>query len=473
MMTQVAAKLISPVTTMVLARLLAPEAFGVIATAQMFMSLADMLSDAGFQKYLIQHNFRDEASRDLAANVAFWTNLAVSLLLVLGIVVFSDQLAAAVGNPGLGSVLVVSSLSIPRTSLVSVQTALYQKEFDFKTIFTVRVSTSLLIFLVSVPMALLGFGYWSMIVATVVSNLFMAIWLTAKSRWKPGLAYSFAVLRQMFSYGMWILVESFGTWLNTWAGTFILGVLLDSYHVGLYKTTTSTCGSITGIFTAALMPVVFSALSKAQTDDEAFKRMFYKSGQYLALCIFPISFAICAYHHLFTFLFLGDQWYETELFIGLWMLSGGFSVSYGYLCSEAYRAKGKPWCCAVVQFLYLVPFLPALYLSALGGYGVITYVMPVVRLALPAINVSLCCFVFGFSFRKMLGGTKWFIGASVLAMLPAAVFTYFGWGIPAQIGCAVVTVFIYLGIILAVGETRALLFDLLGKLGIKVPGLKA
>ena len=180
-LTQVVAKLISPITTMVLARLLTPDAFGVVATATMVTSLAGMISDAGFQKYLVQHEFKDEGERSLSACVAFWTNLAISLLIVGIVALFNGPLAAAVGNPGLGIVLIVASLSLPITSLVSVQTVLYQRALDFKTLFSAQVGSSALILFVSVPLALLGFDYWSMIIGTVSSNVLLAIWLTVKS----------------------------------------------------------------------------------------------------------------------------------------------------------------------------------------------------------------------------------------------------------------------------------------------------
>uniref|UniRef100_UPI00398928BC oligosaccharide flippase family protein n=1 Tax=Methyloglobulus sp. TaxID=2518622 RepID=UPI00398928BC len=73
--TQIAAKIVTPVTTMVLARILAPEAFGVVATVIMIVSFADMFTDAGFQKYLVQHEFKDDDEKYRNTNVAFWTNL--------------------------------------------------------------------------------------------------------------------------------------------------------------------------------------------------------------------------------------------------------------------------------------------------------------------------------------------------------------------------------------------------------------
>lgn len=465
-MTQVVAKLIGPVTTMMLARLLTPEAFGVVASATMITSLADTISDAGFQKYLIQHDYKSDDERSLSACVAFWTNLAISLLIVGVIALLNEQLAAAIGNPGLGFVLVVASLSLPLTSLVSVQTALYQRALDFKTLFSTRVGSSLLILLVSVPLALLGFGYWSMIIGTISSNALLAIWLTAKSEWKPQIRYSVAELRRMFSFGMWILLESLATWINTWAGTFILGALMSAYYVGLYRTSTNICSSIMGVFTSAIIPIAFSALSRVQEDDDRFESILFKMQRYLAMCIIPVSFCCLVYRHALTLFLLGDQWGETELFIGLWMFAGCINVVFGYMCSEAYRAKGRPSLCVLVQVVYLVPFLPALYISASFGYECVSIVMPSLRLVLAAINLTVLKVVFGISPWKMLKNVGQVFGQSTIAVIPGIIVLALTESLAAEIVAAFVSVSLYLVLLFGCGGTREEARGLLDRLGL-------
>lgn len=466
-MTQVVAKLIGPVTTMVLARLLTPEAFGVVASATMVTSLADTISDAGFQKYLIQHDYKNDDERSLSACVAFWTNLAISLLIVGVIAIFNEQLAVAVGNPGLGIVLIVASLSLPLTSLVSVQTALYQRALDFRTLFSTRVGSSLLILLVSVPLALLGFGYWSMIIGTLSSNVLLAIWLTAKSKWKPQLRYSAAELHSMFSFGMWILLESLATWVNTWAGTFILGVLMSAYYVGLYRTSTNICSSIMSVFTSAIIPIAFSALSRVQGDDERFESILLKMQRYLAMCIIPLSFFCLVYRHALTLFLLGDQWGETELFIGLWMFTGCINVVFGYMCSEAYRAKGKPSLCVLVQVVYLVPFLPALYASASFGYECVSIVMPALRIVLAAINLTVLKVVFGISPWKMLANVWRIFGQSIIAVMPGIIVLALTESLVAEVAAALVSVSLYLVLLFRCRGTREEARALLERLGLK------
>lgn len=183
--TQVVSKLISPVTQLVLAHILAPDAFGIIAIITMIVSFADMFSDAGFQKYLIQHDYRSARDLELSADVAFWTNLFVSVAIWASVCFFKDNLASLLGNSSIGFGIAVACSSLPLTALISVQTALYQRRFNFRILFSSKVGSSLLIMLVSIPLAVLGFDYWSLIIGTIVSNIFLAIWLTLKSDWVP------------------------------------------------------------------------------------------------------------------------------------------------------------------------------------------------------------------------------------------------------------------------------------------------
>lgn len=463
MLAQVASKLISPITTIVLARLLTPEAFGVVALSTMVTSLSSMFSDAGFQRYLVQRAFRDKEEEGQYASVAFWTNMGVSCAIVLLIALFQDSLAEFIGCPGLGLMLVVSSLSLPLTALVSVQTALYQKCLDFKTLFGSRFGSSLLIFLVAVPMAYFGCGYWSLVVSTLASNAFLAIWLTALSTWKPSLFYSFAMLGKMLSFGVWILLESFATWLNTWLGTFIISQLLTETYIGYYNTSVNMATSITSVITSAILPVAFSTFAKLKLDKSRFEHVFFVMQKYLAMCMIPVAVGCLVFRELVTTLLLGDQWLDASLFFGCWMFVGCTVVVFGNLCSEAYRAFGMPRYCVLVQVVYLVPFVPTLYLGASQGWGVFSLLVPAGRLSLCLIHLVVAWVALGISPARMIANQKWTYLQTILAMVPGVVVTSLGLSLFAQLVAAVAAVIIYVVLVLVVKDTREYALDLLGK----------
>ena len=404
LVTEVVVKLISPLTQVALAHILAPEAFGVVATVTMVTSFADMLSDAGFQKYLIQHEFGDEEALSRGANVAFVTNLAVSLTLWALIAAFNDPLAAMVGNEGLGIVLVVACASLPLTGLSSIQLALFHRRFAFKELFAVRVAVALVPLLVTVPLALLGFGFWSLVVGTIVGNLVNAIALTVKSNWKPFLFYSFTELKGMFSFSAWTLLEQLSIWLTSWMGTFIVGSLLTSYHLGLYKTSISMVNTAMGIITSATTPVLFAELSRRQGDPQAFERAFFRMQRKVGLFVVPLGFGIFLYRDFATELILGPQWSEASLMFGLWALTSAVVIPIGYYASEVFRAKGRPKLSFASQVAYLVVMVPVTYYAATLDFESFALVSSLVRFVAIAIDMFILKFFIKFPIGRMLRG---------------------------------------------------------------------
>ena len=200
--TEIVAKLVSPVTNMILARILVPEAFGVVATVSMITSFAEMFTDAGFQKYLVQHEFKNINEKYKNANVAFWTNFTISIILWSFIVLFSKQLAILVGNPGLANVISIACIQLLITAFTSIQIALYKRNFDFKTLFIVRIISILIPFVVTIPLAFAGLSYWSLIIGSLTNHLLNAVILTIKSDWKPKFYYSIEILKEMFSFSI-------------------------------------------------------------------------------------------------------------------------------------------------------------------------------------------------------------------------------------------------------------------------------
>ena len=170
-LTELIAKLISPVVNMVLARILAPEAFGVVATITMVISFAEIFTDAGFQKYLIQHEFESEDDLNKSTNVAFWTNLFVSVLICGVIFLFRDPIAVMVGSPGLGNSISIASILLIIVAFSSIQMARFKRSFDFKTLFYIRVGTSLIPLVITVPLAFILKNYWALLIGNIIKQL--------------------------------------------------------------------------------------------------------------------------------------------------------------------------------------------------------------------------------------------------------------------------------------------------------------
>ncbi len=392
-MTETIAKIISPIVNMILARLLTPEAFGIVATLTMVTSFADIFTDAGFQKYIVQHEFSSIRELDNTTNVAFWTNLGISTLIFIVIFVARNKIAMMVGNPGYGNSISIASIVILLTSFSSIQQARYKRAFDFKTTFFIRTIGSFIPLFVTVPLALIFKNYWALLIGNLASNLFRAVALTIKSPWKPQFFYDIHTLKEMFSFSIWTLIESISIWLTSYIGTFIVGNYLSVFYLGLYKTTITTISSIVSIITSSLSPVLFAALSRCQANDNLFEETYFTFQRLTAVLVIPLGVGIFVYNKLITRILLGNQWLKVSGFLGLYGLNYSLLVIFNNYNSEVFRSKGKPKISLMVQLMYLMFLCPTLLYFVKKDFSVFTIFYGFAILEI-CVNSFLCLYLF-------------------------------------------------------------------------------
>lgn len=414
--TEIVAKLVTPITSMVLARLLTPEAFGVVTTITMIITFAELFTDAGFQKYLVQHEFKDDTDRTQSTNVAFWSNFVMSMLIWGGIALFSEPLAALVGNPGLGHVVIIACAAIPLAAFSSIQMALYRRDLDFKTLFKVRVVSILIPIIVTIPLALWLRSYWALIIGHLTQNVTNAVLLTVFSKWKPRFYYSFAKLKEMLSFTVWSLIEHVSIWLTGYVDVFIVGTMLSQHYLGLYKTSSTLVGQIMGLVTAAATPVLFSSLSRLQNNDAEFKQMFFKFQKLVGILVFPLGIILFCFSDLITTLLLGSQWMEASGFIGLWGLFSALNIVFSHFSSEVYRALGRPKLSVLVQWLHIVVLWPVVLVAVGYGFETLYTVRSWVRLELMAANLVVLYYVVHITLLQMVRNVFPSLVASLMAM---------------------------------------------------------
>lgn len=459
--TEIIAKLIAPITSMVLARLLTPEAFGVVATINVVITFTEIFTDAGFQKYLIQHEFDSDGSLDKSTTVAFWTNLGMSIILWLIIFVFRNPLAAMVGCPGLGNVLAIASLAIPVVGFSSIQTARFKREFDFKTLFYVRFASLLVPLVVTIPLAYAFRSYWALIIGTLSSNALTAIILTVKSKWKPTLFYSWQLFHEMLSFTVWTLIESITIWLTVYIDVFIVGKFLDSYYLGLYKTGSTVVSQITGIVNGILIPVLFSSLSRLQNDKDGFRNMFYTFQRIAYFIIFPLGVVVFVFRDLVTNILLGSQWTEAADFVGLWGIMNAIVFPFAQMGGEVYRALGKPKWSTLSQIQHLLFLIPTVVISVSYGFQTLYIARSLIRFEACFFNVFLLWYVAKLSPWKMIKDILPFLIASFVMGYVGLLFLQTTR--PSMIlsfVCMVVCVLLFSAIILLFPKERKLLFQL-------------
>lgn len=456
--TEIAAKLVAPITTMVLARLLTPDAFGVMVTAQMVISFAEIFTDAGFQKYIVQHEFKDDNDKYKSTAVAFWANLIMSLVLWAGICIFANPIARLVGCDGSGIVIAVSCICIPLEAFSSIQMALFKRDLDFRTLFWVRIIGILIPLLVTVPLAFATKSYWSLILGMIALNFTNALILTIKSKWKPRWFFRIQLFKEMFSFTMWSMLEAISIWLTSYVDIFIVGTMLSQHYLGLYRTSMSTVGQITSIITAATTPVLFSSLSRLQNNREDFNAMFFKFQKLVGILILPIGMGIFLFSNLITKILLGYQWMEASSFIGLWGLTSAITIVLAHYSSEVYRSIGKPKLSVLAQWLHIIVLWPVLLFYVTKGFEALYISRSLVRLELVLVQLLIMAVIVKMNVAKMFTNIlPSVIAASsmlLIMLLPSSE------SMLMQLLYILICICIYFAVILLFPEERCICFNL-------------
>ncbi len=419
--TELAAKLVTPISTIVLARLLTPDAFGILVTATMVISFAELFTDAGFHKYLIQHEFKSEDDERKSTTVAFWCNLLLSLLMWVVICIFTYPIARLVGCSGYEMVIPVSCFCIPLSAFSSIQSALFKRHFDFKTLFYVRLVGILLPILVTIPLAAITHSFWSLIVGMLALNLSNAVILTVKSSWKPSFYFDWVRFKEMLSFSIWSMFESVTIWLTSYIDAFIVGSYLSQYYLGVYRTSITVVGQIIGIVTAATTPVLYSSLSRLQNDDNQFLSLFFKFQKIVGMFVIPLGVGIFLFRDLVVAMLLGNQWTEAAYFIGIWGLTSSITIVLSHYSSEVYRAKGKPKFSVVAQILHIIVLCPVVLLFVNKGFESLCTARAIVRLEGIIVNLIIMYVFFNISSLKMFLN----ISPAIVASLTMSAIYYF------------------------------------------------
>ncbi len=401
LLTEGLAKFITPLTGMLLARLLSPEAFGIVASILVITSFAEMFADAGFQKYFIQHEFYDVQEKKRCFITALVTSGAIAVIIWLIICIMADKIAFMMGIAGEAWGVRLASIGVIVNSYNGMQSAIFKRNFQFKLLFKLRMIVLFVPLLVTIPLAYIGAGYWSLIIGTLSQQLITCIVQTHYMELKLEWWFDRPALRKMLSFSLWTLFESVTIWLSTWGGMFMISMFLSSYYLGIYRGIMTLVGAAFSIITSAIIPVIFSALSRLQNDMNAFRELILDVQYKVALFIMPLGVVMYAFQDVFVAVLLGAQWHDGDFFFGIWSLTMCFSILINSFASEALRAKGMPRMSALSQLLHFPVLFLMLWYAAKINFEAMAIGTCLSSLWLYLVKIIMLHKILGFSLKKI------------------------------------------------------------------------
>jgi O-antigen/teichoic acid export membrane protein len=435
--TEVVSKLVPPVVVVLLARLLSPEDFGLVSTAMIVISFSQMFWDAGLGRALIQTRLDPETS----ANVVFWTNAVLGLLMYTLVAGLAPWIAAFFANPDATPVLRVLGLQILLSSLSSVQQALFVRKLDFRQLFWIRLCSALVPPLLSIPLALLGHGVWALVAGSLAGAAVNVGLLWRFSPWRPRLSYDMARMRALFAFGVWAVGESAGAWFFVWGDSFLVARFLGVEELGVYWLGVTLSTMMFGLVLNPFLPVLYPTFSRLQDDMRAVRATFHQANRVLISLAFPLGIVLLFLAPELAVHLLGDRWLELGMVVGVIGLMHGLSWSVG-LNAEVFRAMGRPDVNAKLLAVTICGYLPAYLLAVRHGLEPFVYTRLGVALLIGVpIQVAVCSRLLGLSPLYL-----WHQGRSIILSVVGMagtvlsirwVLTMAGWTEPAPLRAAV------------------------------------
>jgi PST family polysaccharide transporter len=333
---QVVTQLVRFATNVVLARLLTPDDFGVVAIALVVSLLLDQIKDLGTGSAIIQREKVD----DRLLNSVFYLNLALGAVLAIGMYVTAGPVASLLGNPRAESVLQAFSAITLVSSLSQIHHSLLRRDLRFFEIAIVTVVSSIVTAAVSIGCALFGLRFWALVLGIAAGAVIGTVMVWIYDRWRPSLTMSLASLRSIWGYSIHLFMSNVLFLFFNQVDKVIISHFLGSAPLGTYtlaqRTVTSPVTSVGTVVTE----VAFPAFSRRQDDHEALRNGFIRSSQVVALVTFPAMVGLAVLADPAVQVVFGEKWHT--LVPVIWLLAPIAAIqSVTFHSSQLLLAKGR------------------------------------------------------------------------------------------------------------------------------------
>ena len=354
------------ISSAVLARLLIPEDFGLVATVMIIFGLASSLFEFGVNWALIQNNNATDDHFHTAWTVRLLQSLVVSCLLV----VLSPMIAGLYGDIRLELICQIMAVGTLIRGFENIGTVKLQKDMKFSKDFLYNVAPKIISTFVTIGLAFYYKSYMALVVGTVVSNLVLVIASYIVVRFRP--KFSFKEISDIWGFSQWVLVRNIAEYISTQGDLIVLSILATPTKIGFYKWGTElSFMAITEIqqpFTRALVP----GLVKIKHDHDRLIGAYLKALSMMTLVAVPaaLGFGAVAEELIPLFLGGGDKWLPVvpliEALVFFSMCTAMYGIS-GSLLAISGNVKYVAYIYWVQAVTTIATIYPAFYFAGIQG----------------------------------------------------------------------------------------------------------
>lgn len=364
------------ISTIVLARLLLKEDFGIAGYALVIIGFLEVLEGLGIGPAIIYH--REDAER---LDTAFWVGLGVGIAL-FGLTWAIAPLAGLFFNdPRAVPVTRVLGLEFPISAFGLVPSALLTKHLAFGRKFIPEMGRSVAKGVASITLALMGFGAWSLIWGQLVGILVQTVILWIVVPWRPSLRFRSNVAPSLLSYGTGVVsLEGLGVLMLN-ADYLLIGRFLGAAALGVYTLAFRIPELLVKQFCTIVGNVTFPIYTKIKDEPRALKRGFLMTMRYVTMITIPMGLGLAIVARPFILTFFTDKWAEAIPVMSAISLYTLFR-SLVFNAGGVYKAKGRPGLLSMLNFFQALISIPVLWWSVVYYQTIVAVAWMQVLLAL-------------------------------------------------------------------------------------------
>lgn len=303
-MERIGTKVVQFSLQLLLARLLVPEDYGLCALLLAFINIATVFVNSGLNTALIQKKEAD--SLDFSS--VLYLSLSISVIIYVILFFLSPFIADFFNDKRLSLLMRVLAVSLIIGAFNSVQLSVLTRNMQFRKLFIANLLGMIVSAVVSIVMAMNGFGVWSIVIQYLINRLVVTLALFALVRWMPKLEFSWIRIKSLFSFGWKCMTTNFLSTIVTDIYIAVVGKFYPKSQLGVYDTGNKIPATISETFSSSLGNVLFPAFSKLQNDIPQLRAIVAKSNKISSFLIAPIMFAIIASAHPIISILLTDKW---------------------------------------------------------------------------------------------------------------------------------------------------------------------
>ena len=436
---RVSAQAVNFIVSIILARLLLPEDYGIIALVTVFITICNKIVVSGFATSLIQKKDAD----NLDFSTVFYFSLAVAVVLYTGLFFSAPFIAdfySAESDPQLFiQVIRVMGLNLFIIAVNSVQQAYVSRTMQFRKFFFSTIIGTVVSAVAGIGMAYGGYGVWALVAQNIILAVVNGIVLWFMVKWRPELKFSFKRLKTLYSYGWKIFVASMIKILYNDLRSLVIGKVYTAADLAFYNKAQSFPQLIDTNVEGTIDSVLFPAISKKQSSVDDMRAMLRRAIKTTSYVLMPLLAGLSAVAKPFIIILLTDKWAESIPLMQILSFSFMFApIELENL--QAIKAIGRSDVALKVEIIKKVAGVIILIVSIPFGVTAIAVGM--------VISTTLSAIINAIPNKKLLGYT---FKMQLADILPGLLLSLVMFGVVYPISLLDLNVFVMLIVQVAVG----------------------